>query len=205
MKTGVRTRMVACVILSSLDYTCSCSYSTRSAFSETMGRRTVYLVSFALFVIFSILSAVSTSIAMLIVMRILGGGAAASVQAVGAGTIADIFVSIHIYLNGRGNSLYGSVLTDNITGSLRARARNWVILSRSPSRPPPRTHYWRCSNSVLRVAQFAVVPRHLRCRGMAPHIFVSSRDPSQETVSTVTTTTTSNRSKSYRQDGIPRQ
>ncbi len=33
----------------------------------------------------------STSIGMLIVMRILGGGAAASVQAVGAGTIADIW------------------------------------------------------------------------------------------------------------------
>lgn len=62
-----------------------------SAFSETLGRRTIYLVSFTLFVVFSILSAVSTSISMLIVMRILGGGAAASVQSVGAGTIADLW------------------------------------------------------------------------------------------------------------------
>ncbi|KAH8881589.1 MFS general substrate transporter [Thozetella sp. PMI_491] len=62
-----------------------------SSFSETMGRRNIYLASFTLFIIFSILSAVSVNISMLIVMRILGGGAAASVQAVGAGTIADIW------------------------------------------------------------------------------------------------------------------
>ncbi|MCJ1310068.1 hypothetical protein MMC25_003729 [Agyrium rufum] len=62
-----------------------------SSFSETLGRRTIYVVSFTLFVIFNILSALSVNIAMLIIMRILGGGAAASVQAVGAGTIADIW------------------------------------------------------------------------------------------------------------------
>ena len=62
-----------------------------SSFSETLGRRTIYLISFTLFLVFNILAAVSTNIAMLIVMRMLGGGAAASVQAVGAGTIADIW------------------------------------------------------------------------------------------------------------------
>lgn len=62
-----------------------------SSFSETLGRRTIYLVSFTLFLLWNILAAVSDNIAMLIVMRILGGGAAASVQAVGAGTIADIW------------------------------------------------------------------------------------------------------------------
>ncbi|TLS29899.1 hypothetical protein PpBr36_03154 [Pyricularia pennisetigena] len=62
-----------------------------SSFSETFGRRTVYIVSFGLGIVFSILSAVSTNIAMLIVMRVLGGGASASVQAVGAGTISDIW------------------------------------------------------------------------------------------------------------------
>jgi multidrug resistance protein len=62
-----------------------------SSFSEVAGRRSIYLISFILFIIFSILSAVSTSISMLIVMRIFCGGAAASVQAVGAGTIADIW------------------------------------------------------------------------------------------------------------------
>lgn len=62
-----------------------------SSFSETLGRRTIYLVSFAMFLLWNIIAAISTSIAMLIVMRILGGGAAASVQAVGAGTIADVW------------------------------------------------------------------------------------------------------------------
>ena len=62
-----------------------------SSFSETLGRRTIYLTSFALFLLFNVLAAVSKNIAMLIVTRMLGGGAAASVQAVGAGTIADIW------------------------------------------------------------------------------------------------------------------
>ncbi len=48
-------------------------------------------MSFSLFVIFSAIGAVSTNITMLIVLRVLAGGAAASVQAVGAGTIADIW------------------------------------------------------------------------------------------------------------------
>ncbi|KAI9167702.1 MFS transporter OpS2 [Paramyrothecium foliicola] len=64
-----------------------------SAFSEEFGRRSIYLISFALFTVFSVLSAVSTNIAMLIVFRICAGGASASVQAVGAGTVADIWES----------------------------------------------------------------------------------------------------------------
>ncbi|CAK7269321.1 hypothetical protein SEPCBS119000_003510 [Sporothrix epigloea] len=62
-----------------------------SSFSETLGRRSVYIISFSFFVVFSILSAISKSISMLLVMRVLGGGASASVQAVGAGTLADIW------------------------------------------------------------------------------------------------------------------
>ncbi|CAI7676334.1 unnamed protein product [Penicillium pancosmium] len=62
-----------------------------SSFSETSGRRTIYIVSFGLFVLFGALAAISTNMAMLIVFRTFSGGAAASVQAVGAGTIADIW------------------------------------------------------------------------------------------------------------------
>lgn len=86
-----------------------------SSFSETFGRRSIYIISFTLFVVFNVLSAISNSIAMLIVMRLLAGGASvsehpysihvgsisvslttsifcqASVQAIGAGTIADIW------------------------------------------------------------------------------------------------------------------
>jgi multidrug resistance protein len=62
-----------------------------SSFSETLGRRSIYLTSFTFYTIWNIASAVSSSIGILIVMRILSGGCAASVQAVGAGTIADIW------------------------------------------------------------------------------------------------------------------
>ncbi|KAL9019879.1 MAG: hypothetical protein Q9185_002821 [Variospora sp. 1 TL-2023] len=95
-----------------------------SSFSETVGRRTIYLVSFVLFIIWNILGAISTSIAMLIVMRLLGGGAAASVQAVGAGTIADIWEAKE-----RGNAmgifylgpLCGPLLAPVIGGALAQR------------------------------------------------------------------------------------
>ncbi|RAL16798.1 MFS transporter [Aspergillus homomorphus CBS 101889] len=62
-----------------------------SALSEKHGRRTIYILSFTLFLVFSCISAVSVNIVMLIVFRILSGGAAASVQSVGAGTVADIW------------------------------------------------------------------------------------------------------------------
>lgn len=51
-----------------------------SYFSETFGRRTIYLVSFSLFVLFTVLAAVSTNVTMLVILRMLGGGASASVQ-----------------------------------------------------------------------------------------------------------------------------
>ncbi len=105
-----------------------------SSFSETLGRRTIYLVSFALFLLWNILAAVSTNIAMLIVMRILGGGAAASVQAVGAGTIADIWE-----VKERGNAmgmfylgpLCGPLLAPIIGGALAQklgwRSTQWFL------------------------------------------------------------------------------
>lgn len=62
-----------------------------SAFSEHSGRRTVYMTSFILFVLWILLSAFSNSIGMLISMRVLAVSAASSVQSVGAGTIADVW------------------------------------------------------------------------------------------------------------------
>ncbi|KAH8892786.1 MFS general substrate transporter [Thozetella sp. PMI_491] len=62
-----------------------------SSFSETAGRRTVFLVSFLLHVLLTFAGGMSTNIAMLVVLRLLSGGAAASGQSVGAGTIADIW------------------------------------------------------------------------------------------------------------------
>lgn len=98
-----------------------------SSFSETLGRRTIYLVSFALYALFNILSAISVSISMLVVMRILSGGAAASVQAVGAGTIADIWESRE---RGRAMGIFylgplmGPLLAPIIGGGL-AQAFGW--------------------------------------------------------------------------------
>lgn len=46
-----------------------------SSFSEAFGRRSIYIVSFLLFIVFNVLSAISSNIAMLIVMRLLAGGA----------------------------------------------------------------------------------------------------------------------------------
>lgn len=74
-----------------------------SAFSEQYGRRSIYLISFALNVVFNILCATSVNMPMLIVFRLCGGGASASVQAVGAGTIADIWESFE---RGKAMSLF---------------------------------------------------------------------------------------------------
>lgn len=49
-----------------------------SSFSEVFGRRSIYIVSFALFMLFNVLSAISRSISVLIVMRMLAGGASVS-------------------------------------------------------------------------------------------------------------------------------
>ncbi|KAL8720857.1 MAG: hypothetical protein Q9225_002336 [Loekoesia sp. 1 TL-2023] len=106
-----------------------------SSFSETMGRRTIYLVSFALFVVWNVLGAISTNIAMLIIMRLLGGGAAASVQAVGAGTMADVW-----HVKERGNAmgifylgpLCGPLLAPIVGGALAQkwgwRSTQWFLV-----------------------------------------------------------------------------
>jgi multidrug resistance protein len=98
-----------------------------SAFSETSGRRSIYLISFALFILFAVLSAVANSISMLIVVRLLSGGAAASVQAVGAGTIADIWET---HERGRAMGIFylgplcGPLLAP-IIGGVLGQAFNW--------------------------------------------------------------------------------
>ncbi|RMZ67594.1 MFS multidrug resistance transporter [Pyrenophora seminiperda CCB06] len=106
-----------------------------SSFSERLGRRTIYIASFVCFVVFGILSAISTSISMLIVFRVLSGGAAASVQAVGAGTIADIWETKE---RGRAMSFFylgplcGPLLAPIIGGALGAglgwRSTQWFLV-----------------------------------------------------------------------------
>lgn len=105
-----------------------------SALSEQFGRRSIYLVSFALFTVFSVLCAVSTNITMLVVFRICSGGASASCQAVGAGTIADLWEPAE---RGRAMSIYylgpllGPLLAPIIGGALSQafswRATMWLL------------------------------------------------------------------------------
>ncbi|KAK8240954.1 major facilitator superfamily domain-containing protein [Phyllosticta capitalensis] len=98
-----------------------------SSFSETLGRRNIYLISFTFYLIFQVLSAVSTNISMLIVMRVFSGGASASVQAVGGGTIADVW---EVKERGRGmgffylGPLMGPLVAPIVGGAL-AQGLGW--------------------------------------------------------------------------------
>ncbi|KAH7192648.1 major facilitator superfamily domain-containing protein [Fusarium flagelliforme] len=74
-----------------------------SSFSEEFGRRSIYLISFSMFVVFSVLSAISKNITMLIIFRMCAGGASASAHSTGAGSIADLF---EVYERGRAMSIF---------------------------------------------------------------------------------------------------
>ncbi|KAM0254102.1 hypothetical protein ACHAP5_000088 [Fusarium lateritium] len=74
-----------------------------SSFSEEFGRRSIYLISFTLFVIFSVLSAISKNITMLIIFRMCAGGASASAHSTGAGSIADLF---EVFERGKAMSIF---------------------------------------------------------------------------------------------------
>ncbi|KAH7121901.1 major facilitator superfamily transporter multidrug resistance [Dactylonectria estremocensis] len=63
-----------------------------SSYSETAGRRAIFLISFLLNAVLTFACGMSSSIAMLIALRLISGGAAASAQSVGAGVIADIWL-----------------------------------------------------------------------------------------------------------------
>lgn len=65
-----------------------------SSISEQFGRRATYIISFFMYTCFLIGCAMSKSIGMIMAFRILSGAAAAAVQAVGAGTIGDIYVNV---------------------------------------------------------------------------------------------------------------
>ncbi|KAG9185592.1 hypothetical protein G6011_06923 [Alternaria panax] len=106
-----------------------------SSFSERLGRRTIYISSFILFVVFAILSAISKSIAMLIVFRVLSGGAAASVQAVGAGTIADVWETKErgramgiFYLGPLCGPLFAPIIGGALGSGLGWRSTQWFLV-----------------------------------------------------------------------------
>ena len=62
-----------------------------SYIAELYGRRLVYILSFLFLGIFSILAAISPNIGMFIAMRLIANASSASLQAVSADTISDLF------------------------------------------------------------------------------------------------------------------
>ena len=106
-----------------------------SSFSESVGRRAIYITSFSLFVLWNVLGAISDNIAMLIIMRTLGGGASASVQTVGAGTLADIWdvkergraMGI-FYLGPLSGPLFGPILGGVLADKLGWRSTQWFLV-----------------------------------------------------------------------------
>ncbi|KAK4657780.1 hypothetical protein QC762_200910 [Podospora pseudocomata] len=150
-----------------------------SSFSETLGRRTIYIISFTMFVVFSALSAISVNISMLIVMRILGGGASASVQAVGAGTIADIWEPAErgramglFYLGPLIGPLISPLTGGSLSGAFGWRSTMWFL-----------TIY----GGVMLLMIFFCLPETLANKkpATAP---ISSPDPTANPLTRVTTT-----------------
>lgn len=106
-----------------------------SYLSEQYGRRAIYLISFFLLAVFNVLAAVSVDIGMFIATRVLAGGACASVQAVGAGTIADLW---EVKERGRAMGIFflgpmlGPLISPIIGGAVAIkwnwRSTQWVMV-----------------------------------------------------------------------------
>lgn len=154
-----------------------------SSFSESLGRRTIYLVSFALFLLWNVLAALSTNIAMLAVTRLLGGGAAASVQAVGAGTIADIWEVRErgkamgiFYLGPLMGPLFAPIIGGVLTEKLGWRSTQWALV---------------LYGGILLVILFFAQPETLKIRRPPP----VKQPPGQNTAQPVELTRTTSRQK----------
>lgn len=106
-----------------------------SALSERNGRRNVYLVSFVLFFVFSVACALSPSIGALIGFRVLQGGCSASVQALGAGTIGDLFrpeqrgtAMGYFYLGPLCGPFFAPILGGVVAQAWGWRATQWLLV-----------------------------------------------------------------------------
>ncbi|ANZ73480.1 BA75_00996T0 [Komagataella pastoris] len=106
-----------------------------SSFSERLGRRPIYISSFALFFAFSIGCSLSKSIGMLIGFRVLCGGCSASVQSIGAGTIADLYPPLMrgsrmglFYLGPLAGPLMAPIIGGALGQGLGWRSTQWFLV-----------------------------------------------------------------------------
>lgn len=108
-----------------------------SNLSERHGRRSVYIVSFILYLGFTIGCALAPTINILIGFRVLSGGCAASVQSVGAGTIGDLYPITKrgaamglFYLGPLAGPLLSPIIGGGITSNPKFgwRATQWFLV-----------------------------------------------------------------------------
>lgn len=131
-----------------------------SVLAETYGRRPIYLASFTIFLLWNSVAAVSTSSEMFIVLRFLAGGASASVAAVGAGTVADLWevrrrgaAMGYFFLGPKLGPLLAPIIGGVLTQRFGWRSTQWAavvygglvwllmvfLLPETSARPPPET------------------------------------------------------------------
>lgn len=108
-----------------------------SSLSERHGRRSIYIVSFIMYLCFTIGCAMAPNVNTLIGFRVLSGGCAASVQSVGAGTIGDLYpvtqrgAAMGVFYLG---PLAGPLLSPIIGGAITSnpkfgwRATQWFLI-----------------------------------------------------------------------------
>lgn len=106
-----------------------------SSISEQFGRRTVYIVSFTMYCGFLIGCARSSSMGMLMAFRILSGAGAAAVQAVGAGTISDLYINEqrgralgYFYLGPLMGPLVGPLAGGAIVERFQWQGTQWFVM-----------------------------------------------------------------------------
>jgi len=141
-----------------------------SFFSETYGRRSVYIVSFTFFVIFNVLTAVSNNIALFLVMRVLAGGSSGSVQAVGAGTIADIWE-----VKERGRAM-GYFYLGPLMGPLLGEDHVIVPNRMHQANCRLSTCHWGCASKQVGLEEFGLVHGDLWCRHTSFAHLLSARN-----------------------------
>lgn len=106
-----------------------------SSISELKGRRTVYVISFILLFGFCIGCALSPNIESFIVFRMLCGASSASVQSVGAGTIADLYIAEergrnlgYYYLGALAGPLLAPIIGSLLVNTWSWRSTQWIMV-----------------------------------------------------------------------------